>query len=150
MDIGKLLKLLNEHNVCYVIIGAAAFAAHGWSRTTQDIDIFIEATPENARRVREAFIEFGYDMTDASIEEILEKKILLRQYIVEADIHPSVKGATFSSVWKSRVDDKLYGVPTHFASLEDLIRMKKAAGRPKDKEDLKYLLRLRQLKKKKK
>lgn len=147
MDIGKLLKLLNEHKARYVIIGAAAFAAHGWSRTTRDIDILIEATPENARRVREAFIEFGYDMSDASIEDILEKKILLRQYIVEADIHPSVKGAAFSSVWKARVDDKLYGVPTHFASLDDLIRMKKAAGRPRDKEDLKYLIRLRELKK---
>ena len=33
--------------------------------------------------------------------------------------------------------------PVHFASLEDLIKMKKAAGRPKDKEDLKYLLKLR-------
>jgi len=136
--------------VKYVIIGAAAFSAHGWSRTTRDIDIFIEATSENAKRVVKALSEFGYDMTDASIDEILNKKILLRQYILETDIHPFVKGAKFASVWKERVKDKLYDVPTCFASLNHLIRMKRAAGRPKDKEDLKQLLHIRKILREKK
>lgn len=147
MDIGGLLKLLNEHDARYIIIGAAAFPAHGWSRTTRDIDILIEATIENAQRVKDALTKFGYDMTDASIEDLLTKKVLLRQYILETDIHPFVTGAEFQSVWENRVDDKLYGVPTHFASLKDLINMKRAAGRPKDMEDLKYLLDLEKLKK---
>ncbi len=148
MDIATLLKLLNDHDVKYVIIGATAFAAHGWSRSTQDIDIFIEATPENARRLHAALSEFGYDMNDVSIEDLIEKKVLLRQYIVETDIHPFVKGSSFAGVWKDKVRETLFGVSTQFASLNQLIRMKRAAGRPKDKEDLKYLLRLRELGKK--
>lgn len=129
----------------YVIIGATAFAAHGWSRSTHDIDIFVEATPANARHLHAALSEFGYDMNDVSIDDLIEKKVLLRQYIVETDIHPYVKGTSFGSVWKDRVRERLYGVFTYFASLNQLIRMKRAAGRPKDKEDLKYLLRLREL-----
>ena len=145
MDIGRLLKLLNEHRVHYVIIGAAAFAVHGWTRTTRDIDIFIKATPENVRRTLQALAEFGYDISDVTIEEMLGKKILFRQYVVETDIHPFVTGVKFDSVWKQRVRDKIYNVPTNFASLNHLIRMKRAAGRPKDKEDLKYLLDIKKL-----
>lgn len=149
MDIGKLLKLLNAHNVHYVIIGAAAFAVHGYSRATRDIDFFIEATPENVRRTITALREFGYDMSDISAEEMLTKKLLIRQYIVETDIHPFVAGARFESVWRNKVEDKLYNVPVAFASLNDLIRMKRAAGRQKDREDLKYLLDLRRIRREK-
>lgn len=149
MDIAKLLKSLNDHDVKYVIIGAMAFAAHGWSRTTHDIDIFIEATRENVERTRKALMSFGYDMRDASIEEMLTQKILLRQYVIETDIHPFVKGASFCKIWKDKVPEKLYGVRTYFASLNDLIRMKRAAGRPKDREDLKNLLHIRKILKEK-
>jgi predicted nucleotidyltransferase len=149
MDIGKLLKSLNEHKVKYVIIGAVSFAAHGWSRATRDIDIFIEATQKNAKRTMEAISAIGYDINDLSIDELLTKKILLRQYILETDIHPFVAGVKFDDVWKNKVKEKIYNTTTYFASLNDIITMKKAAGRPKDKEDLKYLLHLKKLKSKK-
>lgn len=148
MDIGKLLKLLNAHKVRYVIIGATAFTAHGYSRATHDIDIFIQATPSNVKKTIAALKTFGYDLSDISEEDMLRKKILIRQYIVETDIHPFVAGASFEIVWKNKVTDRLYNIPTHFASLNDLIRMKRAAGRPKDQEDLKNLLHLKKLLKK--
>jgi hypothetical protein len=75
---------------------------------------------------------------------MLSKKILIRQYILETDIHPFVTGVTFEEVWRNRVQDTLGQTRTWFASLDDLIRMKQAAGRPKDLEDLKVLLKLRQ------
>ena len=73
----------------------------------------------------------------------MTKKILIRQYLVETDIHPFVKGVSFDEVWKNRVKAKFGDIFIWFASLDDLIKMKKAAGRPKDIEDLKYLQRLR-------
>ena len=79
-------------------------------------------------------------MTD---DELLTKKVLIRQYLVEADIHPYVRGVTFDEVWSRRVRDRLGQTPTAFAALDDLIRMKEAAGRPKDLEDLRVLRRLR-------
>jgi predicted nucleotidyltransferase len=143
VDIESLLRSLNDHSVEYVLIGATAFPVHGYARATLDVDIFIRATPENAKRTRHALTGFGYDLSDVTDEELLTKKVLIRQYLVEADIHPYVSGATFDEVWSRRVHDRLGQTPTAFASLDDLIRMKAAAGRPKDLEDLRVLRRLR-------
>jgi len=78
-----------------------------------------------------------------TIDELLTKKVLIRQYRVETDIHPNVKGATFGKVWGNKVKAKFGQTFAWFASLDDFIKMKKAAGRPKDKEELKYLLELK-------
>lgn len=143
MQTEQLLKLLKENHVKFVIIGATAFPVHGYSRATLDIDIFIKAEEENARKTMKALIEFGYDVTDITINDLLTKKLLIRQYAVETDIHPIVKGITFDKVWKNKVKAKFGKTFVWFASLNDLIKMKKAAARSKDKEDLKYLIRLK-------
>jgi predicted nucleotidyltransferase len=144
MDTESLLKLLNEHSVRYVIIGATAFPVHGYARATLDIDLFIDATLENARSTLAALKDVGYDVTDVSLEDLLTKKLLIRQYILATDIHPFVAGVTFEEVWQNRVEDKIGQTPANFASLDDLIRMKQAAGRPKDLEDLRILMKLKQ------
>ncbi len=143
MDIENLLKLLKEYKVKFVIIGAMAFPFYGYSRITMDTDIFIEPAEENAKRTLKALNKFGYDVTDITVEDLLTKKLLIRQYAVETDIHPFVTGATFDEVWKHKKTGKIGGVSIYFASLEDLIKMKKAAGRAKDKEDLKALKKLK-------
>ena len=143
MDTEGLLKLLKEHKADFVIIGATAFPVHGYARATLDIDIFIRATKKNAEKTLAALKAFGYDVTDVNKEDLLKKKILIRQYAVETDIHPFVTGITFDRVWKNKVKAKLGNTYAYFASLTDLIRMKQAAARPKDVEDVKYLKKLR-------
>jgi predicted nucleotidyltransferase len=143
MDTESLLKSLKENKVQFVIIGATAFPVHGYSRATLDIDIFIRPETANAEKTLSALEEFGYDITDITVDELLTKKILIRQYLVETDIHPHVKGVSFDDVWKNKVKAKFGNTFVWFASLDDLIKMKKAAGRPKDREDLKYLLKLK-------
>ncbi len=143
MDTESLLKSLKGHKVKFVIIGATAFPVHGYSRATLDIDIFIRPEISNAEKTLSALEEFGYDVTDITVDELLTKKILIRQYLVETDIHPYVKGVSFDTVWKNRVKAKFGETFAWFASLDDLIKMKRAAGRPKDLEDLKYLQRLK-------
>ena len=143
MNTEKLLKLLKGSRTKFVIIGATAFPVYGYSRATLDIDIFIDAEEKNARRTLKALKEFGYDVTDITIDDLLTKKVLIRQYLVEADIHPFVKGATFEEVWENKIKARFGKTFVWFASLDDLIKMKKAAGRPKDIEDLKYLIKLK-------
>jgi predicted nucleotidyltransferase len=143
MDVEKLLRLLKENKVRFVIIGATAFPVYGYSRSTLDIDIFIEAKLPNAEKVRRAMSEFGYDVSDITVEDLLTKKVLVREYTVQADFHPFVEGATFDEVWARKIKAKLGDTFAWFASLGDLIKMKKAAGRAKDIEDLKYLLKLK-------
>jgi len=146
VDILNLLKSLNAHKVDYVIIGAMVFPFYGYSRTTLDIDIFIEPSKDNAKKTLAALKKFGYDVTDISIRDLLSKKLLIRQYAVETDIHPFVTGVTFDEIWQSKEKGDFEGVPVFFPSLEKVIKMKKAAGRAKDKEDLKYLQKLKKRK----
>ena len=148
MDTQSLLKSLNGHKVKYVVIGAVALPVHGFSRVTLDIDIFIRATSRNASRTIDALRAAGYDVSDVTVEEMLRKKILFRQYEQEVDIHPHVKGATFGGVWSRKVPNRIGTAKAYFASLNDLIRMKKAAGRVRDKEDLRVLEKLREKKRK--
>ncbi len=143
MNTEKLIKLLKEHKVRFVIIGATAFPVHGYARATLDIDIFIQPDRNNAEMTWRALREFGYDLSDVSVEDFLKKKILIRQYVVETDIHPFVTGITFEQVWENKVKSKFGKTFVWFASLDDLIQMKKAAARPKDIEDLKYLQSLK-------
>ena len=94
MDIESLLKLLSGHAVEYVIIGASAFPIHGYSRSTLDLDIFVRPESENAQRTLEALEEFGFNVTDITVEDILQYKLLIREYLVDVDVHPFVTGIT--------------------------------------------------------
>ena len=102
-----------------------------------------EPTESNCAKCRKALSAFGYDVTDISIDDLFTKKVLVRDYTVETDIHPFVKGVSFNTVGKNKVRRRFGDIYVWFASLNDLIKMKKAAGRTKDREDLKYLQALK-------
>jgi len=146
MDTEGLLKLLNENNVDFVIIGATAFPVYGYARSTLDIDIFVRPDLENIKRLKKALMQFGYDLTDISHDDLLNNKLLIRQYIVVTDIHPFVKGVTFEEVWKKKLKSRFGKTEVYFPSLDHIIKMKRAAGRPKDLEDLKFLERIKKRK----
>jgi len=143
MDTEKLLEFLNANNVDFVIIGATAFPIYGYARATLDIDLFVRPELENIKRLKKALMEFGYDLTDVSFEDLLNNKLLIRQYIVVTDIHPFVKGISFEEVWKNKIKSKFGETDAYFPCLDDLIKMKVAAGRTKDLEDLKFLQKLK-------
>ena len=144
MDTERLLRLLKENKTAFMVIGASAFPAYGYARATLDIDIFIGPNIRNVERTMKALRQFGYDLMDLSPEDFLENKILIRQYTVEADFHPFVKGVKFEDVWKNRIKARFGDIEVYFPSLDDMIKMKRAAGRAKDREDLKYLRKLKE------
>jgi hypothetical protein len=98
----------------------------------------------NVHRVR--YVVIGYDVSDLTVAEMLEKKILFRQYILDVDIYPDVLGVTFAQVWRNKVRKRFGKTTANFAGLDDLIKMKRAAKRPKDREDLKVLRALKKQK----
>src|SRR3990167_4311222 len=103
MDTKSLLQSLNTHKVNYVVIGATAGIAHGFDRLTQDIDIFVEPTPENMKKTFQALEAAGYDLQEMTIEQALQKKLLFRGYILKTDIHPFVTGIDFETIWKNKI-----------------------------------------------
>ncbi len=141
--IKKMIYKSKENKVDFLIIGATAFPVYGYSRATLDIDIFIRAEKENAKKTLISLKTFGYDISDITAEELLTNKILIRQDIVETDIRPFVAGVEFEEVWKNKIKNKIGDIEVYFPSLDDMIKMKKAAGRKKDIEDLKILEKIR-------
>ncbi len=147
MTIKTLLLSLQEHNVTFIVIGAWAFPAHGYIRYTGDIDIFIKPTRINAKKTRDALIAIGYEVVkDAKVEIFLKTKVLIRNYALQTDIHPFVKGLAFAEAWLHKVETQIDGVTVFVPSLDDVVLMKKAAGRGKDKLDLIHLKKLQKKK----
>lgn len=142
-DFADFLAALNNEGVSYVVIGGIAVLFHVPYRTTRDIDVLIEPTLENAQRVHAAVKNWGGFEPEFSPEEFISGDILSFGGLLRVEIHSNVPGVTWERVWENRIPSEFRGVPTHFATVEDLIAMKEAAGRPE--KDLPDLRRLRQL-----
>ncbi len=144
-DFAAFLAALNDAGASYLVIGGMAVLSHIPYRTTRDIDVLIDPTLTNARKVREAVRSWGGFEPEYSAEEFISGDILSFGGLLRVEVHSAVPGVTWDGAWKRRVAGELLGVPTHFASLDDLISMKEAAGRPeKDLPDLRRLKRLRE------
>jgi predicted nucleotidyltransferase len=142
-DYRDLLAALIERDVRFLVVGAHALAAHGYPRATVDIDIWIDATPENARRLWLALAAFGASLGDLDVrEEDLTKPNVVAQFGLppnRIDVLTAVSGLEFDAAWQNRVATVLEGVPVNVIGLADLVKNKAATGRDKDRVDIKGL-----------
>ena len=141
-DYEEFLGLLNKHDVRYCIIGAFALAFHARPRYTKDLDILIEATTDNAKRLLAALEEFGFGSLDLTVDDFLTKGniIQLGYEPVRIDIITSIKGLEFADIWKGRIQGP-YGKQTvSYIDRQNLIRSKNLTNRAQDKADLELLL----------
>ena len=76
-DFDEFLKLLNYHNVKYVIVGGYALSAHLIPRATKDLDILIEASKNNAIKVIEALQEFGFNSSNLETIERMSPEVII-------------------------------------------------------------------------
>jgi hypothetical protein len=143
-DFADFLALLNREGAAYVVIGGMAVLAHVPYRTTRDLDVLIEPSIENAKKVRRAVAEWGSFEPEFAVEDFVSGDILSFGTLLRVETHSRVPGVTWAEVWNGRVDSELLGVPTSFAGLDELIKMKRATGRgDKDLPDVKRLEELR-------
>ncbi len=151
-DYEEFLGLLNKYQVKYCIIGAYAVAVWGYPRYTKDIDILIEPTKENAKRIISAIREFGIKSQDLTEEDFIKKNrvIQLGYEPVRIDILTSVEGVSFSTVWKNRIEEFYGKEKVYFIGLKELIKIKKKVARPQDLADLEELLRRERWRRRKK
>lgn len=70
-DFEELLRLLEEHGIEYMIVGGYAVAYHGYPRFTKDIDLFFRLTRENALRLRQVLVAFGFREEDLPLEAFM-------------------------------------------------------------------------------
>jgi len=129
-----------SHDVRYVVIGGIAAVLHGVARATFDLDILIDPTKENAARLLKALEAAGLGtaaLTD--VDDLLAHEITVFSDRVRIDVQTRTPGLTFAEAWAHR-QTMTYESQTFFVvSRADLIASKRAAGRPRDLEDVRVL-----------
>lgn len=130
LDLGELIAALARHGVDYVVIGGVAAQVHGHRRTTMDLDLTPDPSPENLRRLSAALAELEACPRDAGADPLLTRHGQLH-------ILKEPKGARgFDEMRERALVVDLDGNEVPIVSLDDLIRMKCAAGRPADLDDI--------------
>lgn len=140
-DFKDFLRLLNSHDVRYMLVGGYAVGYHGYPRATGDMDIWIETSESNSTKLASAFREFGMP-GDAITEDLfLEKDKVIRMGVppVRIKIITGASGVDFNECYSKREIIEIDAIPINFISLQDLKKNKRAAGRHKDLEDLEHL-----------
>ena len=142
-DFADFLASLNGVGAAYVVIGGMAVTRLIPYRTTADLDVLIEPTIENAVKVREAVRHWAGFEPKYPAEDFIHGDILSFGGLLRVEIHSKAPGGDWKDVWSRRQVGDFMGVTTFYASIEDLIRMKEAAGRPhKDLPDVRRLKKL--------
>lgn len=142
-DFLDVVRLLHSADARFLVVGAHALAAHGIPRATGGLDIWVQATPENARVVWRALADFGARLEALGIhEEDFAEDGNVVQFGTpprRIDLLTAIDGVTFARAWPHRVVRAIAGVSFPFLSRDDLLRNKRAAGRPKDLLDVALL-----------
>ena len=131
---------LRKHRVKYLTIGGIAAILHGVPRATFDLDILIEATPENAQRLLRALIQAGLGTAAlTTADQVLAHEVTVFRDRVRVDVQTRTRGITFEGAWARREVMKYRRQSFNVLSRSDLIASKRAAGRPQDLEDVRVL-----------
>jgi len=140
-DFKEFLKLLNAHQVEYLLIGGYAVAYHGYPRATADMDIWIATHAQNTKKIVAALKEFGFDLPELSAELFQKEGQIIRMGVppVRIEIATTISGVGFEECFAARVVDELDGVEVNIIDLAHLKINKKAAGRHKDLDDIENL-----------
>jgi hypothetical protein len=152
-DFLDLLRSLLDAEARFLVVGAYAVGVHGRPRATKDLDVWVDASDDNAPRVMKALSAFGAPLMGLTEEDLRRPGVGLQIGVEPGriDVLTTISGLTFGEAWPGRKDASFgEGVRCSVIGLDDLLRNKRAAGRPQDLADVAALERLRRLQTKKK
>ncbi len=140
---------LNDNNVNYIMVGGFATVFHGFSRTTEDVDLWLEDTLENRKNLRKAFIELEQgDFESIETMDFIPGWTTFYGAGIEIDIMTEMKGLeniSFDECLKLASIADIEGVKIPFLHINHLIENKKAINRPKDKIDVEQLEKIKKI-----
>jgi hypothetical protein len=137
-DFVDLLRAFVDADVRFLIVGAYALALHGRPRGTGDLDVWVEATPENAARVMRALATFGAPLAGISEKDFSQPGVTYQMGVDPGriDILTDLTGVTFTEAWPDRMRNQFGDVDVDYIGRASFIRNKRATGRPKDLVDV--------------
>ena len=139
-DFLDLLQALVASNVQFLVVGAHAMAVHGVPRATGDLDVWVRPDPQNAERAWQALLQFGAPVREMGVTQAdLHTPGLVIQIGIpprRIDILTMISGLDFEEAWRGRATHRVGALEVPFLGRADLIRNKRASGRPKDLVDL--------------
>lgn len=143
-DFKDLLVILHQEGVRYLVVGGYAAIHYSQPRYTKDLDIWVEASSENAARLMKAFERFGVSTFGLVKEDFEVEGTQLNIGVppVAIDFLTSLPGAEFGKAWSHREVCESSDSPVYYLSKEELIAAKKVAGRPIDLADIDEIERL--------
>jgi hypothetical protein len=150
----RALKTLTKHGVRFVVIGGIGARLRGSTTITNDLDVCYARDDENLARLAAALQELNARLrgVEEDVPFILDAESLKKgdHFPFETDIGSlDILGTSagvdgFEALYRAGSDMEVRGVTVRVASIDDLIRMKRAAGRPKDRVELEILGALRE------
>lgn len=145
-DFEEFLKLLNEKKVEYVVVGGFAVAFHGYVRATKDMDILFHNSSKNIQRLKQVLNEFGFPSDGLSDVAFSEQGKIIRMGVspVMIELINAISGLSFKTAWKNRVSGRYGKTVVLYLSKPDLLKNKKASGRPRDLIDIDELKRIKE------
>jgi len=141
-DFEELLRLFNKNKVRYCVVGAYAVAFYAKPRYTKDIDILVEASLENSKRIVKSLNEFGFMSLNLSEKDFSQKGriVQLGYEPVRIDVITSLQGVAFKKIWENKAVGVYGNEKVFFIGLNELIKNKKSVKRKQDLVDLDILL----------
>lgn len=137
-DFVDLLRTFIAADVRFLIVGAYALGFHGKPRSTGDLDIWVEATASNARRVMTALSAFGAPLADVAEEDFARPGLTYQIGVspVRIDVLTDLTDLRFEDAWRTRARGRFGELDVDFLGREAFLRNKRATGRPRDLVDI--------------
>ena len=142
-DFRDFIKALNDNDVRYLLVGGYAVILNGYRRTTGDLDIWVEVTGQNHKKLLKAFYDFGLPSHDISEHNFLfNDNFDVFSYgipPVAIDVMKELKGCNFEEAYLQSKEHNENGLLIRYIHVSTLIQSKQAAGRYKDLDDIEKL-----------
>jgi len=140
-DFEDFVFLLNTYKVDYMVVGGYALAFHGKPRHTGDLDIWIDVSEDNARKMILVLSDFGMASLGMNERDFLIKGSITQIGYppLRIDILNEIDGISFNEAYPNKLLIDVEGLPVNYIGLDDLIKNKQVSGRKKDISDIQQL-----------
>jgi hypothetical protein len=140
-DFKDLLSVFNDAGVKYLVVGGWAYIEHVEPRYTKDLDIWVDRTEENAKRLLSALKSFGAPLVDLRLDDLMAAGTFYQIGLPpnRIDIITQLDEMNFEECWSRRKSVTIGQLQVQYISLPDLIENKERTARPQDLVDAQHL-----------